>query len=536
MTPEKITALLRQQDESPTNARARQLAKLEAADPVAFLQAEALLQPPALTLAAPALLPDTAWTDWLGGNRVDGLTPSTPQNVAALKALVTADARPLRVRSSRHADNPLGQPVDRMIDLSEMKRISLQGDAAIVQAGVTIQELNAFLADNGKGLPSMGSFDHQTLPGALCTGTHGSYTQLGPLAEALLAIELLRPDGTTVLLQKGDPHFGAAAVANGLLGIVTSVKIQVRPAFELKEQRWTSTWEDVRDELTGVVRSGKWSDRVELLVNPFVTTTSRWDMSRDVAGHTVLVTERFEAGPWKGRKPRWANPLRHDVVALGKLIPTWLTRLIIGKDRDRIPGVIDQALDLLSTTEHDTLGTNIGRSDQILLLGVNKKAHGFEVAVPLDAAPGLVDVILGIAQSERENPGGCMLVNPFALRFVRATDLPLAMQHRLDRLGRLVDVWCMIEIPRMKLGNAEDDARHRRIPEQVLPHVLAAGGRPHWGQYNGLEVTNLTINGVTRPITAADLYPGSIGAWQAARAAFDPTDRMGNPTSRRLGL
>ena len=544
----KIVAMIRAQEAQPTDLRAVALQALEANNPAEWLFAvhmEAGVAPPAPEaddgVESDANTGERAaqpWTDWLGGHRTQGnVRLFIPRDLPAVKAALAVDGSPVRVRSSRHADNPNGQPVadGRMIDLRRLSGLVAPpvGTTVRLFGGTTIHDANRLLADAGLGLPSMGSYDGQTLPGALCTGTHGSYTKLGPLADTARSVTALRPNGDTIVSSRGDANFNALALGVGLCGIVTELTLETRRAFILKEERWTTTWERLKDEVVQGVTDGQWSDRVELLVSPYTTKTERYAPRAETSGHSVLVTERYEVGPWKGEADQWASPLKHDALAIGRVMPTWLVRAISLADRDKVPNKVDASMRLLSTTgPGKPMGHNVGRADHILMLNLGKKGHGFEVAVPLDALPGFVDRVLAVCQSEHESPEGSVLVSPFSVRFVKATELWLAPQNRFDNQGRTVKIWAMIEIPRLCRADPSEDNKHIRVPRKVLTSVLDAGGRPHWGQYDGLD--GFLWKGL--PVTAERLYPKTIDAWRTVRRNMDPAGLMLNQRNRTMML
>lgn len=544
----KITTLLKEQIAQPTEARAQRLAALEAAHPAAYEAAERLelaMGPlPAAVPDGPESDPATGyrgarnWADWLGGHETTGpVRLYVPKDIAALRAALAVDATPVRVRSSGHADNANGQPVPggRMIDLERIDAIDAPGvDTARVAAGAKIHEVNTALASTGRALATMGSFDGQTVAGALCTGTHGSFTKMGPLAELVTGLTALRPDGTAVTVDAHDPDLPAMACGIGLCGIVTSVTLRVRPKpFRLREQRWTSTWASIRNQLVAGVSAGLWSDRVEIHINPYPTTARRYDQATATEDHTALITERYEAGTWTGQPAEWGAPFRHSVVALGKLMPTWVIRGILPSDRAKVGKTLDTALNLLATAKPgEAMHSNLARSDEILILGVGKKGHGFEVAVPLQTVPAFIDHTLTLCAEEMQDANGSVLFAPLSLRFVKATDLPIAPQNRWDNQGRPVKIWCMCEIPRIYRENATEDNRHVRIPRKLIPWVLDAGGRPHWGQHDALD--GLLWNGA--PVTVDRLYPRTAATWRAVRSKMDPTGLMLNHRNKAMGL
>lgn len=157
-----------------------------------------------------------------------------------------------------------------------------------VGAGMRIYELYSWLdgnpgpdtpehygpPPNHKGLrwalPTMGGAGGQTIVGAFSTSTHGGDQNLPPIADAVVAIELVTGDGTRYWLQRGrfsdrvaaplcdaaklpgmkvvsdDNALRAAMVAVGRMGVIVSVVLRVVPAFGLKQWRWDDTWSNAK--------------------------------------------------------------------------------------------------------------------------------------------------------------------------------------------------------------------------------------------------------------------------------------------------
>ncbi|MDE2878623.1 FAD-binding protein [Candidatus Palauibacter soopunensis] len=123
-----------------------------------------------------------------------------------------------------------------------------------VQAGNSIAELNWYLFDRGKSLPTSGASNGQTIAGALSTGTHGSAIDFGAIPEFVKAIHLVVSPARHVWLEpasnpvvrnsrlpnrleaeviRDDDLFHAALVSFGSCGIIHGVVIQADDRFFL---------------------------------------------------------------------------------------------------------------------------------------------------------------------------------------------------------------------------------------------------------------------------------------------------------------
>lgn len=139
-------------------------------------------------------------------------------------------------------------------------------------SGVKIREANRYLWEKGKSFPLLGGYDGQTMGGVFNTGTHGSVLTFGPLAEMIVSIELVLPnggllrieptDGITdpdalaterpdITLRQDDDYFYAALINMGTMGVVHSYVLEVTDSFHLKEVRTSTTVEGMKEVLKG---------------------------------------------------------------------------------------------------------------------------------------------------------------------------------------------------------------------------------------------------------------------------------------------
>jgi len=93
------------------------------------------------------------------------------------------------------------------------------------------------LHDHGWAVANLGSLPHISVAGAVATGTHGSGERNGSLATSVRALDMVVPGGELVTLDRkhdGD-IFNGAVVALGVLGVVTSLTLDVVPTFEVRQ-------------------------------------------------------------------------------------------------------------------------------------------------------------------------------------------------------------------------------------------------------------------------------------------------------------
>lgn len=81
---------------------------------------------------------------------------------------------------------------------------------------------NQQIDKRGFALPTLGGISHQTIAGFLQTSSSGGTVKHG-IADAILSFEIINGEGEWLQLKKGEDCFNAAAVAMGLMGIITQV-------------------------------------------------------------------------------------------------------------------------------------------------------------------------------------------------------------------------------------------------------------------------------------------------------------------------
>jgi hypothetical protein len=217
-----------------------------------------------------------------------------------------------------------------------------------VEAGITVHDLNLRLdrrplcandrkwarmpldglADEWPGasmrwaLPTMGGAAGQTLAGAITTGTHGGDHGLPPMADMVVAINLIGPGGKQWWIERDNPItdrarllaalpeveyrtstelFDAILVSAGRMGIVYSFVLRVVEQFWLEQVTTASHWEQESASLR----------------TPFAA------FDRRRPGQDVATTTRFLETvvlPYAGRggthvcyqTSRWTAPVRHS--------------------------------------------------------------------------------------------------------------------------------------------------------------------------------------------------------------------------------
>ena len=106
---------------------------------------------------------------------------------------------------------------------------------------------------------NLGSISEQTLAGMLTTATHGTGVDHRVLSSHVQAVRLLQADGTKVTCSR-DHHpdlFFATLCSLGSTGIILDVRMEVSPAFRLREVQETHGFNDVIHNFDAIARSAE---------------------------------------------------------------------------------------------------------------------------------------------------------------------------------------------------------------------------------------------------------------------------------------
>lgn len=204
--------------------------------------------------------------------RPPGMRFAAPSDLAELQSVVR-DATSVRVVGSAHSFNDIcvGEANGEAPTLVATQFLGTVHDVQFHEAadgdeeaeprmtvridgGVTYGEVMRYLAPRGLALANVPSLPQVTVAGAISTATHGSGLRLPNLAGDVAALQFVRADGQTVRAVRddyrdadglydgegdataGEVPFEAAAVSLGCLGVVSSISLEVVPAYDVHQR------------------------------------------------------------------------------------------------------------------------------------------------------------------------------------------------------------------------------------------------------------------------------------------------------------
>lgn len=180
------------------------------------------------------------WEDWDRKqvcHPVDYRLPVDEQELADYVKAAHDAGEPFKVVGSGHSFSSITMTDGHMISLDRMNQfLRMDGDLAVVQAGIKLYDLNAQLEAHGHSLENLGATCEQSLAGATATATHGTGRLTGNIAANIEALRIVAANGTVIEAsrQQNADLLRAARVGLGALGVVSEITIRTLPLFKLK--------------------------------------------------------------------------------------------------------------------------------------------------------------------------------------------------------------------------------------------------------------------------------------------------------------
>jgi len=159
--------------------------------------------------------------------------PSTVAQIAEILAQAVNEGRQVTLRGggNSYGDAAIGTE-NIVLDFTRMNRIlewDPDGGRIRAEPGVTIQEIWEHTLEDGWWLPVVSGTMFVTMGGAVAMNIHGkNNVRAGYFCDHVLALQVLKTDGTLVTVKPEDPDFWAIAGGLGLLGVIVSVTIQLK--------------------------------------------------------------------------------------------------------------------------------------------------------------------------------------------------------------------------------------------------------------------------------------------------------------------
>ncbi len=182
------------------------------------------------------------WNNWSGkltARPSEILFVRSEADAEALVRSAAAENRRIRVAGATHSHAPLLVHDDLLVDtrgLSGIVSIDLDTNSAWIAGGSRIHTLGRQLHTAGLALQNQGDIDEQAIAGATATGTHGTGTKLGNLSSAVTGMRIATSEGLVECTPDENAELWRASRLHlGAFGLVTQLRLQLRPAYRLQE-------------------------------------------------------------------------------------------------------------------------------------------------------------------------------------------------------------------------------------------------------------------------------------------------------------
>jgi L-gulono-1,4-lactone dehydrogenase len=429
----------------------------------------------------------TSWRNWAGDQCCRPAAVAAPGSIEELSAAIVragVEDRRVRVAGSGHSFSDIALTDGLQLRLDRLTRIldiDRSSGLVRVQAGITIRELSACLAEHGLALENLGDVDAQTIAGAIATATHGTGARLPNISAQVAELTLVLADGSLLRCapETDAEVFRAARVSLGALGAIAEVALRCVPAFTL---RGSDSPRPLAEALERFEELALANDHFEFFVFPHADTALTRTNNRTA-----------EPPRPRGRASAYANDILLTNHAFGLFCRT-------GR---KLPGRIPQINRLV--TRLASSSTRVDRSDRIFASPRLVRFTEMEYALPRGATPEAVRRVMALVPAR-----GFAVPFPIEVRTVAADDALLSTAS--GRESGFVAV-------HMYEGMAYEPYFH--AVEEIMDDL---DGRPHWGKRHFQTAATL------RP-----RYP-DWDRFRAVRARLDPHGRFANDyTDRVLG-
>ncbi len=181
-------------------------------------------------------------TNWAGNYAYRAARVHRPTTIAELSDLVARSDR-VKILGTRHSFNDIADTTGDLISLENFNRVlsldaGASGATVTIEAGVTYGQLARHLHAAGYALPNLASLPQISVAGVCATATHGSGDGNGILATSVAAMEVVMGSGEVCVFSRGasGDTFCGAVVALGGIAAVVKLKLDVVPAFDVRQQ------------------------------------------------------------------------------------------------------------------------------------------------------------------------------------------------------------------------------------------------------------------------------------------------------------
>lgn len=386
---------------------------------------------------------DVAWENWSGSVSATPATVYYPETEADLVEIVERHApeETIRVVGAGHSSTQLCAVDDVLVSMEALTGIeSVEQDAnqATVLAGTRLSAMNAALAEHGLAMANMGDIDRQRLAGAISTGTHGTGTDFGILSTQIARIRIVTADAEVIEVtpETDRDMFRAAQVSLGALGLISTITLDLQPAYSLELRKTPMALETALERADEFNRDNR---HFEFF----------WYPDGQAKVKRINTTDR-------SRPPLTAR-VRKRIHTIGK-------RLVPPRVRYWARGLTD-----VQFGEH-----TVGPSHEIFPSVRDIRFNEMEYAVPAEMGPDAMYEIRDVIDAFPEQ-----ITFPVEYRYVNGDEIPLSPAYGRETVYIAVHRY--------------HEKPYETFFDQCEAIFRRYDGRPHWGKHHSMTGSELAM-------------------------------------------
>ncbi len=424
------------------------------------------------------------WRNWAGNQTADPAAVDHPASEDELAALVGAAAsagQRVKAVGAGHSFTAAAVTDGRLLVLDRYAGV-LDVDTdrflATVQAGITLEALNEAIDDRGLAMPNLGDIVYQTVSGATATATHGTGATRQGLAAQIVGMRIVTGDGSVLACSADEEPevLHCARVGVGALGIVSTLTLQLVPAFHLRAVNQPMRVDDVLADLDALVDG---NDHFEFFWVPH----TGWALTK----RNNRTTDALAPRP---RLRRWWDQMAMENYAFGLLCR-------VARRRPQWTPTLARAIPSSGRVEY------VDRSYRVFASPRLVRFYEMEYEIPRPACAEALDRVRRFVDES-----GLMISFPVEVRFTAADDIPLSTGFGRPNAYIAVHVF-----------EGTPYETYFRGVERIMDDY---GGRPHWGKIHFQTAGTL-----------APRYP-QWDRFQAVRRRLDPNGVFANDYTQRV--
>ena len=424
-----------------------------------------------MTMSADIASRKAKWSNWAGNQQVNGVSLFAPRSEEELQRVVQfAIANNTRVKAvgSGHSFTAIALAEGILIDLTNYDAvidIDKNANTVTVQSGIQLSKLNLFLNSIGMAMQNLGDIADQTISGAISTSTHGTGIKLTGIANQVIALRLVLADSSVVdCSATSNPElFECARVGLGALGIISTVTLQVVPAFNLAVIEQPMRVDELLEDLEHHIAT---NDHFEFFWVPH----TGWAL-------TKRNNRTLDAAKPMGKMSHWYSKTLMENYAFGAVC-------MLGRARPSLIPKLAKALPASGRNEYSDSSFKVFTSKRVV------KFYEMEYAIPREACAEALNRVRRLVEDS-----GFFLNFPVEVRFTAPDEIPLSTASNRESAYIAVHIY-----------KGMDFVPYFKAVESVMNSYQ---GRPHWGKLHFQNAESL-----------APRYP----KWQQFQTVRDQVD------------